>query len=223
MKKIAMLAAGGAAPVRAGRGGDRRRRPAYALTLPEGFAPVIGGGAGGLPRGLRARRGRRLRGRGAAGAARGRGHQRRGGGDRPTPARARPPGRWWPEYAGYVAGFESVEPQYVEAGGREFALVQVSLDGEVASQYLLVEGGALYTLTFVGVPEEEALATLAGMTFAAEATPSPTAAPLPSAPAASAAPLSDARGLTRDAPGGQAAPRPHCLRFVSGILPRIMV
>ena len=34
------------------------------------------------------------------------------------------------EYADYVAGFESVEPQYVEAGGREFAMVQVSLDGE---------------------------------------------------------------------------------------------
>ena len=38
------------------------------------------------------------------------------------------------EYADYVAGFESVEPQYVEAGGREFAMVQVSLDGKVTSQ-----------------------------------------------------------------------------------------
>ena len=59
------------------------------------------------------------------------------------------------EYADYVAGFESVEPQYVEAGGREFAMVQVSLDGKVTSQYLLVEGGRLYTLTFTGVSEEE--------------------------------------------------------------------
>ena len=66
------------------------------------------------------------------------------------------------EYANYVAGFESVEPQYFTAGGREFARVQVSMDGQVASQYLLVEGGTLYALTFVGVADEEALSVLEG-------------------------------------------------------------
>ena len=34
------------------------------------------------------------------------------------------------------------------------------MDGEVASQYLLVEGGKLYVVTFMGVREEEMLATL---------------------------------------------------------------
>ena len=97
------------------------------------------------------------------------------------------------EYADYVAGFESVEPQYVEAGGREFAMVQVSLDGKVTSQYLLVEDGRLYTLTFTGVSEEETLATLESLTFAGEETPQASKAPeasvAPSAePEASATP-----------------------------------
>ena len=97
------------------------------------------------------------------------------------------------EYADYVAGFESVEPQYVEAGGREFAMVQVSLDGKVTSQYLLVEDGRLYTLTFTGVSEEETLATLESLTFAGEETPqaskAPEASAAPSAvPEASATP-----------------------------------
>ena len=59
----------------------------------------------------------------------------------------RPPRRLLDEYAAYVAGFENVEAQTAEVGGRIFALVQVALDGEVTSQYLLVEGGTLYTLT----------------------------------------------------------------------------
>lgn len=97
------------------------------------------------------------------------------------------------EYADYVAGFESVEPQYVEAGGREFAMVQVSLDGKVTSQYLLVKDGRLYTLTFTGVSEEETLATLESLTFAGEETPQASKAPqtsvAPSAvPEASATP-----------------------------------
>lgn len=95
------------------------------------------------------------------------------------------------EYADYVAGFESVEPQYVEAGGREFAMVQVSLDGKVTSQYLLVEGGRLYTLTFTGVSEEETLATLESLTFAGEEVPQASKAPEASA-APSAAPEASA-------------------------------
>ena len=95
------------------------------------------------------------------------------------------------EYADYVAGFESVEPQYVEAGGREFAMVQVSLDGKVTSQYLLVEDGRLYTLTFTGVSEEETLATLESLTFAGEETPQASKAPEASA-APSAAPEASA-------------------------------
>ncbi len=92
------------------------------------------------------------------------------------------------EYAAYVAGFESVEAQTVEVGGRIFALVQVALDGEATSQYLLVEGGTLYTLTFTGVSEEETLAVLESFTPAA-ASPQPTlmtvSTPTPSpAPAA---------------------------------------
>ena len=73
------------------------------------------------------------------------------------------------EYAQYVEGFENVEAQYVEAGGREFALIQVALDGEAASQYLLLEGGTLYVLTFVGVDETETLAVLESFAPAAEA------------------------------------------------------
>lgn len=98
------------------------------------------------------------------------------------------------EYANYVAGFESVEPQYFTAGGREFARVQVSMDGQVASQYLLVEGGTLYALTFVGVADEEALSVLEGFVPGTPATPTPPApaqtgapAPIPGTPAPSPA------------------------------------
>ena len=90
------------------------------------------------------------------------------------------------EYAAYVAGFESVEAQTVEVGGRIFALVQVALDGETTSQYLLVEGGTLYTLTFTGVSEEETRAVLESFSPAAASsqptlmtvsTPAPSPAP----------------------------------------------
>lgn len=64
------------------------------------------------------------------------------------------------EYAGYIDGFENVEAEYVEAGEREFARFQVALDGEPAAQYLLLENGTLYVLTFAGVDEAEALAVL---------------------------------------------------------------
>ena len=90
------------------------------------------------------------------------------------------------EYAAYVAGFESVEAQTVEVGGRVFALVQVALDGETTSQYLLVEGGTLYTLTFTGVSEEETLAALESFSPAA-ASPQPTLMTV-STPAPSPAP-----------------------------------
>ncbi len=98
------------------------------------------------------------------------------------------------EYADYVAGFDGVEPQYIEAGGREFAMIQVSLDGEVTSQYLLVQDGRLYTLTFTGVPEAETLAALESLTFASEAAPSPSAAPIAAqeTPSPSAAPQASA-------------------------------
>ena len=188
MKKIAMLALA-ALLLCALAAAETVAAPDYTLTLPEGFAPVSEAEMEGY---------RQASARDAGGVYEGEALLALRGGAAISVVKAatsyadarEAAGALVQEYAGYVAGFESVEPQYVEAGGREFALVQVSLDGEVASQYLLVEGGALYTLTFVGVPEEEALATLAGMTFAAEATPSPTAAPLPSAPVASAAPLS---------------------------------
>ena len=90
------------------------------------------------------------------------------------------------EYAAYVAGFENVEAQTVEVGGRVFALVQVALDGETTSQYLLVEGGTLYTLTFTGVSEEETLAVLGSFSPAA-ASPQPTLLAV-STPAPSPAP-----------------------------------
>ena len=88
------------------------------------------------------------------------------------------------EYADYVAGFEAVEAQYIEAGGREFALFQVSLDGRTASQYLLVENGMLYTLTFVGVEEADILSTLESFAPSAAATAAPTATVAASASAA---------------------------------------
>lgn len=90
------------------------------------------------------------------------------------------------EYAAYVAGFENVEAQTVEVGGRIFALVQVALDGEVTSQYLLVEGGTLYTLTFTGVSEEETRAVLESFSPTA-ASPQPTLLTV-STPAPSPAP-----------------------------------
>lgn len=85
------------------------------------------------------------------------------------------------EYAGYVEGFESVEPQYLAVGGRKFACIQVSVDGEVASQYLLVEGGKLYVVTFMGVREEEMLATLESFAPRGVQTPAPSAAAAPEA------------------------------------------
>lgn len=98
------------------------------------------------------------------------------------------------EYADYVAGFETVEPQYTEAGGREFALIQVSLDGETASHYLLVEDGTLYTLTFVGVEEADVLSVLESFAPSAAATAAPTATVAPSASVApgETAPTQDA-------------------------------
>lgn len=98
------------------------------------------------------------------------------------------------EYADYVAGFETVEPQYTEAGGREFALIQVSLDGETASHYLLVEDGTLYTLTFVGVEEADILSVLESFAPSAAATAAPTATVAPSASVApgETAPTQDA-------------------------------
>ena len=66
-------------------------------------------------------------------------------------------------------------------------MVQVSLDGKVTSQYLLVEDGRLYTLTFTGVSEEETLATLESLTFAGEETPQTSVAPS-AVPEASATP-----------------------------------
>lgn len=65
------------------------------------------------------------------------------------------------EYANYVAGFDGVEAQSVEAGPWTYSRIQVALDGETASQYLLLDGGTLYTLTFVGLEEQEMLDVLA--------------------------------------------------------------
>lgn len=95
------------------------------------------------------------------------------------------------EYADYVAGFEAVEPQYIEAGGRTFALIQVALDGETASHYLLVEDGILYTLTFVGVAEADILSTLESFAPSPAATAAPTATVAPSASAAAEEPTEE--------------------------------
>ena len=88
-----------------------------------------------------------------------------------------------------MAGFENVEAQTAEVGGRIFALVQVALDGEVTSQYLLVEGGTLYTLTFTGVSEEETRAVLESFSPTA-ASPQPTLMTV-STPAPSPAPAAE--------------------------------
>ena len=49
----------------------------------------------------------------------------------------------------------------MEAGPWTYSRIQVALDGETASQYLLLDGGTLYTLTFVGLEEQEMLDVLA--------------------------------------------------------------
>lgn len=87
------------------------------------------------------------------------------------------------EYAGYIEGFEAVEPESVQAGENTFAQVQFSLDGEIASQYFLVESGALFTLTFVGATQEDMLEVLKSFAPAGRTgTASPSASASPAAP-----------------------------------------
>ena len=71
------------------------------------------------------------------------------------------------EYGEYIDGFESVQPQTVSAGGHDFSMIQLSLDGETTSQYLLLEKGVLFMLTFIGVSEEDTLFVLESFATAA--------------------------------------------------------
>ena len=160
--------------------------PAYALTLPEGFVPVSETEMEGYREASARDAGGRYEGEALMALRDGEAITVVEGSTDYAETRAAAEALV-AEYADYVAGFESVEPQYVEAGGREFAMVQVSLDGKVTSQYLLVKDGRLYTLTFTGVSEEETLATLESVTFAGEETPQTSVAPS-AAPEASATP-----------------------------------
>ncbi|NLD58330.1 MAG: hypothetical protein GX647_01550 [Clostridiales bacterium] len=71
------------------------------------------------------------------------------------------------EYAKYIPGFESVVPEAVEAAGRAFVRLRFAVDGDVAQQYFLADGGTLYVLTFMGMEDAEAEAALPG--FASQA------------------------------------------------------
>lgn len=79
------------------------------------------------------------------------------------------------EYAEYIDGFETVVPEDVEAGEHTFTMLQFAVDGEVASQYFLLEDGQMYTLTFLGVEDADIKAVLDG--FAIEKLPERTLQP----------------------------------------------
>ncbi|NLF26269.1 MAG: hypothetical protein GX592_00105 [Clostridiales bacterium] len=68
------------------------------------------------------------------------------------------------EYAEYIPGFESVVPEAVEIAGRAFVRLHFAVDGDIASQYFLTDGGALYVFTFMGMEGAEAEVALLGFT-----------------------------------------------------------
>ncbi len=66
------------------------------------------------------------------------------------------------EYAAFIPGFENVAPEPVQIGERAFVRVRFAVDGAVAQQFFLAEGGKLFVITCMGMAEDEAEAALAG-------------------------------------------------------------